>query len=281
PAPLVTRDGDRYRLDHDRPQSVGKIREFLGNVQVVLKAYAWTRAMGAEGIAQASDISVLGNNYMEKGLLAIRGVTRSHPDGKLPRLEMTRYSLETMKEETGVGVHDVQNRMADFGIDPIWSSHEPWLVPEPFTPEAGEMYGKEALDRWIEVLAHISDEAYSTPELVKTSPHNQPTHRLKVGDTDDPSRRAMTWRASQKKRAQAAWVGQQAMPSQDGMASGKLDVPDLPAGADLQLVEDVAQMGLDRARAQEQLGTNLAVGRSRGDQPGDMQFLGGECVGGL
>lgn len=204
PAPLVVRDGDRYRLDHDRPQSVGKIREFLGNVQVVLKAYAWSRSMGAEGIAQASDLSVLGNNYMEKGLLAIRGVTRSHPEGKLPRLEMTRYSLETMKEETGVGVHDVQNRMADFGIDPIWSSHEPWLVPEPFTPEAGEMYGKEALDRWIEVLAHISDEAYSTPELVKTSPHNQPTHRLKVGDTDDPSRRAMTWRAFQKKRAHAA-----------------------------------------------------------------------------
>ena len=185
--------GRRYRLDHDRPQSVGKIREFLGNVQVVLKAYAWTRAMGAEGIAQASDISVLGNNYMEKGLLAIRGVTRSHPDGKLPRLEMTRYSLETMKEETGVGVNDVQNRMADFGIDPIWSSHEPWLVPEPFTPEAGEMYGKEALDRWIAVLARISDEAYSTPEIVKTSPHNLPTHRLKPDETDDPSRRAMTW----------------------------------------------------------------------------------------
>lgn len=204
PAPLVTKGHDRYHLVYDRPQSVGKIREFWGNVPVVLKAYAWSRAMGAEGIAQASDISVLANNYMEKGLLAIRGVTRSHPEAGSPRLEMTRYSLEKMKEETGVDVHDVQNRMTDFGIDAMWSSHEPWLIPEPFTPEAGEMYGKEALDRWIAILARISDEAYSDPQIVKTAPHNQAVHRLKAGDTDDPAKRAMTWRAFKTKQARHA-----------------------------------------------------------------------------
>ncbi|NDV08871.1 aminotransferase class V-fold PLP-dependent enzyme [Rhodococcus sp. IEGM 248] len=202
PAPLVTFDGERYHLDHDRPDSVGKIREFWGNVPVILKAYAWVRAMGAEGIAQASDISVLGNNYMEKGLLAIRGVTRSHPESTSPRLEMTRYSMQTLKEDTGVDVHDVQNRMTDFGIDAMWTSHEPWLIPEPFTPEAGEMYGKESLDRWIAVLAQISDEAYSNPNIVKSAPHNQAIHRLKPGFTDDPSTRAMTWRAFQRTRAQ-------------------------------------------------------------------------------
>lgn len=199
PAPIVTFDGAKYHLDHDRPQSIGKIREFWGNVQVILKAYAWSRAMGAEGIQQASDISVLANNYMEKGLLAIRGVSRSHPEATSPRLEMTRYSIQQLKEETGVDIHDVQNRMTDFGIDAMWSSHEPWLIPDPFTPEAGEMYGKEALDRWIAVLARISDEAYQDPNFVKTSPHNQAIHRLKHGATDDPAKRAMTWRAYQRK----------------------------------------------------------------------------------
>ncbi|WP_059371403.1 aminomethyl-transferring glycine dehydrogenase subunit GcvPB [Achromobacter sp. PD1] len=202
PRPLVTHEGGRYHLDHDRPQSVGKIREFWGNVQVILKAYAWARAMGADGIAQASDISVLANNYMEKGLLAIRGVNRSHSESKIPRLEMTRYTLEEMKEDTGVDVHDVQNRMTDFGIDAMWTSHEPWLLPEPFTPEAGEMYGKEALDRWIAVLAQISEEAYSNPQIVKSAPHNQAIHRLKPGETDEPGKRAMTWRAFKKKRSQ-------------------------------------------------------------------------------
>jgi glycine dehydrogenase subunit 2 len=199
PSPLVAYDGSRYHLDYDRPQSIGKIREFWGNVPVVVKAYAWSRAMGAEGMAQVSDLSVLANNYMEKGLLAIRGVTRSHPDAKSPRLEMTRYSLQTLKEETGVDIHDVQNRMSDFGIDPPWTSHEPWLIPEPFTPEAGEMWGKEALDSWVAVLKKVSDEAYSNPEHVKTAPHKQAIHRLKPGATDDPRTRATTWRAYQRK----------------------------------------------------------------------------------
>jgi glycine dehydrogenase subunit 2 len=200
PKPIVAFDGERYSLDYDRPHSVGKIREFWGNVQVILKAYGWSRSMGAAGMAEASDISVLANNYMERGLLAIKGVTRSHPEHTTPRLEMTRYSLQQLKDETGVDAHAVQNRMTDFGIDAMWSSHHPWLIPEPFTPEAGEMYGKEALDKWISVLAHISDEAYSNPEIVTTAPHNQAIHKLKGASLDDPAKWAMTWRAYRRKQ---------------------------------------------------------------------------------
>ena len=68
-----------------------------------------------------------------------------------------------MTEETGVTVVDVQNRMVDFGIDAFWLSHEPWIVPEPFTPEAGEMWSKEDIDYWIDVLAAVVDEAYEDP----------------------------------------------------------------------------------------------------------------------
>ena len=199
PTPVVMRSGDGYALDFERPRSIGRIREFWGNVPQVVKAYAWARAMGAEGLAEASDISVLANNYMEKRLLGIRGITRSNPGVEAPRLEMTRFSLETMQRETGVGVLDVQNRMIDFGIDAFWLSHEPWLVPEPFTPEAGEMYSKEDLDYWIDVLARISDEAYSNPGLVKTAPHNQAIHKIDGAALEDPDRWAMTWRAYQRK----------------------------------------------------------------------------------
>ena len=68
---------------------------------------------------------------------------------------MTRYSLAKMTEETGVAVLDVQNRVVDFGIDAFWPSHEPWIVPEPFTPEAGELWSKEVVDYWIDVLAAV------------------------------------------------------------------------------------------------------------------------------
>jgi glycine dehydrogenase subunit 2 len=200
PVPVVAFDGGRYRLDYDRPLSIGKVREYFGNAPQVVKAYSWTRAMGLEGLREAADISVLINNYMERQLLKIRGITRSHPEQPGYRLEMTRYSLGKLFDETGVTVADVQNRMADFGIDAFWMSHEPWLVPQPFTPEAGEMWSKEDVDSWIAVLAHVCREAYETPEIVKTAPHNQVIGRINSEPLNDPRRWAMTYRAWKRKR---------------------------------------------------------------------------------
>jgi glycine dehydrogenase subunit 2 len=199
PSPLVVEDEGRYRLDRDRPQSVGKIREFWGNVPVILKAYAWARAMGEAGIDEASDLSVLANNYMEKGLLAIPGVTKSQPHLTQRRLEMTRYSVGKLQEETGIGIFDIANRMVDFGIDAPWLAHEPWLVPEPFTPEAGELWSKEDIDQWIAVLAEVAREAREEPETVKTAPHNQVVHAFDPAPLEDPDHWAMTWRAWQRK----------------------------------------------------------------------------------
>jgi len=204
PRPVVVRDGDRYRLDDDRPESIGKVREFWGNVQQVVKAWAWARAMGADGISEASDLSVLANNYMETRLVQIPGVTRSHPQVDGYRLEMTRYSLGKVQEDTGVTVFDIQNRMADYGIDAPWLSHEPWLVPEPITPEAGEMWSKEDIDYWIDVLEQVVREAYDDPELVRSAPHNQVVHKLADVPLDDPTVWATTWRAYLRKRAGAA-----------------------------------------------------------------------------
>jgi len=201
PGPIVTKDGSKFILTDNSPDSIGRVREYWGNVQQIVKAYAWTRAMGANGINEAANMSVLLNNYMEKDLLKIRGVTRSHPDIKGWRIEMTRYSLGQLYEDTGVTAIDVQNRMVDFGIDAFWLSHEPWIVPQPFTPEAGETWSKEDIDYWIAVLQHISDEAYSNPEIVTTAPHNQAIHKLKPESLDDPDRWAMTWRAFKRKQA--------------------------------------------------------------------------------
>jgi glycine dehydrogenase subunit 2 len=209
PAPVVVREGERYRLDGERPDSIGKVREFWGNVPQLVYAYTWSRAMGAEGIDQASDLSVLANNYMEGRLLAIRGVTKSQQHLTAPRLEMTRYSLETVERETGITVVDMQNRMSDFGIDAFWLSHEPWLVPQPFTPEPGELWSKEDIDHWIDVLEHVVEEAYADPELVRSAPHNQAVRKLAGADLDDPDQWATTWRAYLRKR-----------PRPDGSGSG-------------------------------------------------------------
>jgi glycine dehydrogenase subunit 2 len=199
PKPVVVKEEKGYRLDYGRKHSAGKIREFFGNVPQVLKAYAWLLAMGRDGINEASDISVLANNYMDAKLAKIKGLSRSNPQVKQHRMEMTRWSLGKLKEDTGCGTVEVANRMADYGIDPYWMSHEPWVVPEPFTPEAGEMYSKEDLDTWIAVIAKISDEAYSDPELVKSAPHNQAIAQIKTDWLNDPAKWAITWRAYLRK----------------------------------------------------------------------------------
>jgi glycine cleavage system P protein (glycine dehydrogenase) subunit 2 len=198
PGPVVVNEDGRYRLD-ERPLGAGKVREFHGNVPQILKAYGWARAMGAAGINQASDLSVLANNYMDRKLAEIPGLNRSNPDNRQWRMEMTRWGLGKLKEDTGIGTVEVANRMADYGIDPWWMSHEPWVVPEPFTPEAGEMYSKEDIDSWIAVIARIVREAYETPELVKTAPHRQAIGKIKGEVLDEPARWAMTWRAFLRK----------------------------------------------------------------------------------
>ena len=199
PSPVVTNVNGRYRLDYERPSGIGRIREFWGNVPQVIKAYSWSRAMGAAGIEEAAEISIIANNYMEVRLLKIPGIAKSHPKIGGPRMEMTRYSIEKITEDTGVTIEDVSHRMVDFGIDAPWLAHHPWIVPEPFTPEAGETYSKEDIDYWIDVLAEIVGEAYTTPEIVKSAPHRQVISRIKSGPLDDPERWAMTWRAYLRK----------------------------------------------------------------------------------
>jgi len=201
PTPVIVKSGDKYILDEDRPKSAGKVREYWGNVPQVVKAYAWARAMGAEGIELAADISVVANNYMDKRLSEIPGIEISNPDIDVRRMEMTRWSLGPIAEETGVGTGDFANRMADYGIDPWWMSHEPWIVAEPFTPEAGELWAKEDIDLWIDVVAKICDEARSDPDMVKSAPHNQPIAQVKGDAFEDPEKWAMTWRAWKRKHA--------------------------------------------------------------------------------
>lgn len=200
PGPLVEQAPDgHFTLREGTDVSIGRVREFMGNLPVVMRAYSWSRAMGLAGLREAADLSVLANNYMESRLLAIRGISKGLPQHTKHRLEMTRYSLGKVTEETGVTAVDIQNRMTDFGIDAFWLSHEPWFVPEPFTPEPGELWSVEDIDYWIDVLAHVVDEAYADPQLVKRAPHNQVVHQLAPGDPGAPERWAVTWRAYQRK----------------------------------------------------------------------------------
>jgi glycine dehydrogenase subunit 2 len=199
PKPVVTKQGDKYHLDFDRPDSIGKIREFHGNTPAVLRAYSWIMSLGAEGLLEVARTSVLNNNYLTKLLEDIKGTTRYYDQGQW-RLEQERWSWEKLTDDTGVGTMDIQRRVVDYGLQSFFMSHHPWVVPEPFTPEFCESYSIDDMEYWCAVLNKISEEAYSNPDLVKTSPHRSPIHLVKYEDADQPGKWAVTWRAYQKKK---------------------------------------------------------------------------------
>jgi glycine dehydrogenase subunit 2 len=197
PVPVVAFDGTKYYLDYDRPKSIGKIRAFYGVAPVVLKSYAWVMSLGAKGLREVAEVAVLNNNYLLNKMLQIRGVRAPYAEGKR-RIEQVRYSWEELTKDTGVRSEEAGLRAADFGLH-YWTSHHPWIVPEPCTLEPTESYSKSDLDEYIEVLRHVSNEAYSNPEIVRTAPHNSTIHKIDHGPLDDPSQWAVTWRAYKRK----------------------------------------------------------------------------------
>ena len=199
PVPVVKRheDSGLYYLDWNLPKSCGKVKEFFGVAPVVVRAYAWIMALGADGLEEASRTAVLNNNYFMKKILQIRGCSLSYPNHPA-RIEQARYSWEKMKDDTGFGTGDVQRRIADFGTH-YWASHEPWVIPEPFTIEPSESYSKEDIDEYLDIMARISRECYEDPETIRNAPHNSTVHHIDHDYFDDPGKWAITWREYNRK----------------------------------------------------------------------------------
>lgn len=192
PVPIVDYDGKKYSLNYDLSKTIGKVRGFHGVFPAILKAYAWIMSLGGEGLKEAANIAVLNNNYILKKVKEIRGASAPYVEGR-HRIEQVRYSWEELTRETGVTTEDITLRMADFGFH-LWSSHHPWIVPQPFTIEPTESYSKEEIDEYIAGLKKVVEEAYNNPEKVKNAPHNSVVHKIDHSTLDDPEKWAITWR---------------------------------------------------------------------------------------
>ena len=200
PVPVVDYDGEKYFLDYDRPESIGKVRDYMGSAGVVLRAYAWTMMMGPKWLRECADVSVINNNYMQKIMESIPGVSSAYQGNGIVRQEQIRYSFEKLKEDVDVGSEDMNRRMLDYGIPWFWSSHHPWVIAEPMTLEPCETYTKEDIEEYCEVVRRVAEEAYKDPDMVKNAPYNSVIHkRVHEEELDDPSKWALTWKAYLRK----------------------------------------------------------------------------------
>jgi len=200
PVPAVAYDGTNYSLDYDRPDTIGKTADFYGVIPNLVRAYAWIMTMGADGLRETSEVAVINNNYLIGRMLKIRGVTLPWREHHPKRMQEARFSLQTMKEETGIGIDALNRRIVDLGIQKCFTAHHPPLVPEPLTPEPVESNSREDIDQFVDAIQKISDEAYSTPSLVEEAPHNCAITQIDPSPATDAKKWAMTWRAYLKKK---------------------------------------------------------------------------------
>jgi len=178
PVPTVEYDEKMgvYYLDYDRPKSVGKVKGFYGNFGVIVKAYAYILSLGAEGLNEVAEVSVLNANYLAKKIEKIRGFTLPYAPDK-PRKHECVISAAQLKADTGVTALDVSKRILDFGVHaPV--IYFPQIVEEALMIEPTETETKETLDRFVSVMKRVSEEAYSSPEKVLNAPYNTSVGRV-------------------------------------------------------------------------------------------------------
>ena len=171
PVPVVARDGDMFRLDYDRPKSIGKVRAFSGPFGVFVRSYAFMRSYGP-ALKEMSEVAVLNANYM----LARLKETYDLPYERLCMHEFV-LSARTLKREHGVSALDVAKRLMDYGFHPP-TIYFPLVVPEALMIEPTESEAKETLDAFCDALLAIAREAAEEPDTVHSAPHSRPVKRL-------------------------------------------------------------------------------------------------------
>jgi glycine dehydrogenase subunit 2 len=171
PAPTLVRDGDIFRLDHDRPKSIGRVRGFAGPFGVFVRSYAFMRAYGP-ALREMSEAAVLNANYL---LARLRDVY----DLPYDRLCMHEFVLSArrLKREHGITALDVAKRLMDHGIHPP-TIYFPLVVQEALMIEPTETETKERLDEFVEAMRSIAREAVDDPEVLKSAPLTRPVRRL-------------------------------------------------------------------------------------------------------
>jgi glycine dehydrogenase subunit 2 len=190
PRPLVVRREDGaaaaangaarpavFDLEHDGERSIGRLRGFQGNYGCFVRAYAYIRSLGADGLRDASETAVLNANYLLARLREKR-VAEYLPlaYGELCMHEFV-LSGGPMKRELQIKTLDLAKRLLDFGFHPP-TVYFPLLVDEALMVEPTETETKETLDAFAEAIAQILSEAAEDPEIARNAPYTTPVRRL-------------------------------------------------------------------------------------------------------
>jgi glycine dehydrogenase subunit 2 len=165
-------DQMRFRLDFDRPKSIGPMRSFWSNFAHAVRALSYIYANGAEGLKQVSQLAVLNANYIR---VRVREFLTT-PYDEICRHEFVA-SAQDLKKETGVRALDIAKALLDRGYMAP-TMYFPLLVPECLMIEPTETESKETLDEFIAALREIVETAKSDPQSIMDAPVNTVVGRV-------------------------------------------------------------------------------------------------------
>jgi glycine dehydrogenase subunit 2 len=162
PAPIVVRDGDRFKLDYNRPKSIGRVRSFFGTLGILFRGYCYIRTLGNTGLRECSEQAVLNANYLRARVKA--GYDVPH-DG--PCMHEFVASARSLLKEKKIRAMDVCKRLLDYGYHAP-TVYFPLVVPEALMMEPTETESRETLDQFAATLLKIKDE---DAQVLKDAPH--------------------------------------------------------------------------------------------------------------
>lgn len=171
PKPIVTKQGDQYVLDYDRPQAIGRVKPYYGNFGINVRAYTYIRSMGPDGLKAVTENAVINANYMMRRLA---------PFYDLPYDRHCKHEFVLSgrrQKKLGVRTLDIAKRLLDFGYHPP-TIYFPLNVEEGMMIEPTETESKETLDAFINAMIQIAKEAEESPEIVQEAPHTTVVKRL-------------------------------------------------------------------------------------------------------
>ena len=176
PTPVVGKEKDIYKwlTSVEIPDSIGRLSAFMGNAGILLRAYAYARLLGREGMHRVGKFATLNANYMARELEKA-GFTLAYPERRA-----THEFIVTLSEEAkrlNVTAMDVAKRLLDYGYHAP-TTYFPMLISECLLIEPTETETKEEIDGFVAAMKAILEEARTNSQIVSSAPHSMPVKRL-------------------------------------------------------------------------------------------------------
>ncbi len=180
PVPIIAYDGEKYYLDYNVKHTIGKVRSFYGNFGVLVKAWAYIRRLGGNGLRNVAIRAVVNSNYLKEKIKDYY---------EMPYKNLRKH--EFVVKPKNARAYDVAKRLLDYGVHAP-TVYFPLIVHEALMIEPTETETKENLDKFADIMIKIAKESEEVSELLHEAPHNTAVGR--VDDVLASRKPVLTWK---------------------------------------------------------------------------------------